>query len=78
MACGLLRHRSMRDIDDEFDSTDVVRYAPVRAIEREEQTQPVDASMVMTPSFDDSDLEAVLAQLDDETQYQGDYFARRR
>lgn len=68
----------MRDIDDEFDSTDVVRYvpAPVRAIE-DEATQPVSVSMVM-PSFDDSELEAVLAQLVDEEQHKGDYFARRK
>ena len=66
----------MRDIDDEFDSTDVIRYvplamrAPVRAIE-DERTQPVSVSMVM-PSFDDSDLETVLAQLDAETDHKGD------
>lgn len=78
MACGLLRHRGMRDIDDEFDSTDVVRYVPlpVREIEREELTQPVDATMVL-PAFDDSELEAVLAQLDEEN-HKGDYLARRR
>jgi GTP-sensing pleiotropic transcriptional regulator CodY len=72
MACRLLLHRSMRDIDSEFDSTDVVRYvsrAPARAIENE-RTQPVSVSMVM-PSFDDSDLEAVLAQLDAETDHKG-------
>lgn len=62
----------MRDIDDEFDSTDVIRYVPlpVRAIE-DERTQPVSVSMVI-PSFDDSELEAALAQLDDETDHKGD------
>lgn len=73
----------MRDIDDEFDSTDVVRYVhQARGVvagavdDRADLTQPVTATMVVSPAFDDSELEAVIAQLDAE-QHKGEAATRR-
>jgi len=61
----------MRDLDDEFDSSDVVRYAPLPVREQEESTQPVDATMLEGSAFDDRELDNVLAALTEETEPRG-------
>lgn len=66
----------MREIDDEFDSSDVVRYTPLPERKRERITEPVDASMVLG-DVDDDELDSVIAQLD-EGWFKGDHLARRR
>lgn len=68
----------MRDLDDEFDSTDVVRY--VNLAQREEDFE---SEADTGPGSEDDQLDVVLAALTDEDEPAepkrvSDYFARRK